>query len=114
MFNFKTCEKPPCNTYICGEGPFCFRHSPNKEDLYKNCLASLLGDSDVIDLSITGAEFENLTLPKKGFVSSNMAWCTFRDIDFSACTFITSFFDFCLFENCRFNGINSRDRKSVV
>ncbi len=108
MFNFKTCTHPGCHTYVCEQGDFCFRHSPNQEQLQQDCIKLLTSEKDITDYSLTGSEFENLIIPKKTISASNMAWCTFRDIDFSQSTLINCFFDFCLFERCKFNGIVSR------
>ncbi len=108
MFNFMTCAHPGCRTYICEDGPYCFRHSSNQEELHGRCVDALLGEASVIDVSLTGSEFEDLIIPKKEITASNLAWCTFRNVDFSHTTLINTFFDFCLFEHCTFNGILSR------
>lgn len=68
----------------------------------------LLSENDMIDFSLTGCELEDLALPKKSIIASNMAWCTFRNIDFSHTTLLNTFFDFCLFENCKLNNILCR------
>ncbi|ADY13285.1 pentapeptide repeat-containing protein [Sphaerochaeta globosa] len=108
MFNFMTCAHPGCRTYICEDGPFCFRHAPDKQVLQKRCIETFLNEEPMVDFSLTGSEFEDLVLPKKEITASNLAWCTFRNIDFSHSTLINTFFDYCLFERCKFNSILSR------
>ncbi|NLK06669.1 MAG: pentapeptide repeat-containing protein, partial [Spirochaetales bacterium] len=86
MFNFKTCSHNGCHTYVCEDGPYCYRHSSDQERLKQNWIEMLLSENDMIDFSLTGCELEDLALPKKSIIASNMAWCTFRNIDFSHTT----------------------------
>lgn len=108
MFDFKICSHPLCNEYICAQGPYCYRHSPEQKTIHKSFIALLEGKEAIRDYSLTNGEFEGVQVLKKEFISSNLAWCTFRDMDFSKSIFITCFFDFCLFERCSFHGITSR------
>jgi len=109
MFSFKTCNHPFCHAYVVCDGDTCYRHSTEKERLRALCTMKLKSQEVVKDLCITNAEFEDISLPKgKEIIASNFAWGTFRNIDFSHTELVSSFFDFCLFENCRFLDLDCR------
>ncbi|MFA6776462.1 MAG: pentapeptide repeat-containing protein, partial [Sphaerochaetaceae bacterium] len=109
MFPFKTCSHPSCHTYVACCSETCYRHSPEKERLHAFATMKLESQEVVKDLCITDAEFEDIVLPgKKEIIASNFAWSTFRHVDFSHAELISSFFDFCLFEDCRFKDIDCR------
>lgn len=109
MFPLTSCKEPTCHMYAATGSEYCFRHSPDREEIQKKCIEDLLSEGVTRNWCITGAEFGPGHLPEgKSVEGSNFAWCTFRRIDFSHVKIVSSFFDFCLFDECVFRDIDCR------
>lgn len=108
MFSLTTCSREGCHHYIYGDGPWCYHHSHDKDAILARTRTLLASGEALRDLSVSEAHICDLTLALKRMAGSNLAWCTFTDVDFSTVTATNCFFDFCLFERCRFNGADVR------
>ena len=108
MFSLKTCSVDGCHHYICAGEETCYHHSRDQETILAQAQSLLAGSSDLFDLSVSEAHFSHLTLLPRRMAGNNLAWCTFTDVDFSSLAMTNCFFDFCLFERCRFNAVDVR------
>lgn len=108
MFSLRRCAIDGCHHYAYDHQRYCYHHSPDQAAILAQAQALLLGDDNFSDLSISEAHFFQITAPAKRITGSNLAWCTFTDVDFSTLAMANCFFDFCLFERCRFTGVDVR------
>ena len=108
MFSLQQCSTDGCHHYAYTNSPHCYYHAVDKERILGEVRQLLLLEETINDLSISEGHFTGLTLPATRITGSNLAWCTFTDVDFSSSVMTNCFFDFCLFERCRFNGVDVR------
>ena len=103
MFSLKTCSVDGCHTRCAGEET-CYHHSrPGNGPPWAQSL--LAGSNDLFDLSVSEAHFSPHPPPRR-MAGSNLAWCTFTDVDFNSLAMTNCFFDF-FFERCR-NAVDVR------
>ncbi|MCI6675155.1 MAG: pentapeptide repeat-containing protein [Sphaerochaetaceae bacterium] len=109
MFAFRLCAHEGCNHYASTGSNFCLRHSQDQAALLAQARRQLLGPERLDDFCITSAVFDPMQIPqKKTIAGCNFAWCTFHRVDFSGVHLISSFFDFCMFDQCLFHDIDCR------
>ena len=109
MFSLKRCEAQDCSAYTFDGGEFCYHHSPEKDEIKKSVIYSMLNAHALRDRSIAAADFRNIEM-KKGLriTGMNFSFCVFDNCIFTNSIIISSFFDFCLFLNCRMTNIEGR------
>jgi uncharacterized protein YjbI with pentapeptide repeats len=108
MFALRACTIDRCHHWAYGQSGFCYHHSPNQNEILRQAVQSLSDDQPLVDLSVSEAHFTGFCVAPKRIAGVNLAWSTFTDVDFSGVTMVNSFFDFCLFERCRFNDVDVR------
>lgn len=108
MFSFRKCQEKDCTTYALPDSPYCYHHTSDKDGVLRRLEENIRKERNLENISLVNAEFDGMDFSECFIGFSNFSFCTFHDCNFSSSRMISNFFDFAIFENCRFIDIEAR------
>ena len=108
MFSFDRCCVKDCHTYALPDSPYCYHHSLDKEAVRNRLLSRVKEERRLENISLVNAEFEDEDFSSCFIGFSNFSFCKFSNCDFSGSRFLSTFFDYAVFENCTLRDTEGR------
>jgi uncharacterized protein YjbI with pentapeptide repeats len=106
MFSLSECSEKNCKNKALTFRDKCFKHIKDKDEFLKEIHQYFEHEKILKDLELTGIILKDLSIKSKEFHYCNMSQVTFDNVTIESSRLYLSYFDFCIFKNCRFNEID--------